>query len=135
MSGAAGSVVFPSPLRGGVRGGGRCLGHDWRDKPRPPPRRATRVDPPHKGEGKDGARGVFDRLPPGHATPIRLISHSNSTPLFSRTRRRTSSPKFSISAALALPRLIKKLQCSSDTCASPTTRPRQPAASIRAQAF
>ena len=35
---------------------------------------------------------------------MRLISHSSVTPEFSFTRRRTSSPKFSISAALALPR-------------------------------
>ena len=40
-----------------------------------------------------------------------------------------------MSAAVALPRLIRKLQCSSETCASPTTRPRQPAASISCQAL
>ena len=40
-----------------------------------------------------------------------------------------------MSAAVALPRLIRKLQCSSDTCASPTTSPRQPAASISCQAL
>src|SRR5207237_3841688 len=67
--------------------------------------------------------------------PIRLISQSSAIPLCSLTRRRTSSPKFSISAAVALPRLIRKLQCSSDTCAAPTTRPRQPAASISCQAL
>ena len=69
------------------------------------------------------------------ATPIRLISHSSSTPEFSFTRARTVSPSVSMSAALAPPRLIRKLQCSSDTCASPTVRPRQPAASISCQAF
>src|SRR5262245_22743548 len=70
-----------------------------------------------------------------YATPIRLISHSSSTPEFSRTRLRTVSPSVSMSAALALPRLIRKLQCISDTCASPTLRPRQPARSISCQAL
>src|SRR5262249_47180028 len=70
-----------------------------------------------------------------HATPIRLISHSSSTPEFSLTRRRTVSPSVSMSAAVALPRLIRKLQCISDTCASPTLRPRQPAASMSCHAL
>src|SRR5262249_38360778 len=51
-----------------------------------------------------------------YATPIRLISHSSSTPELSLTRRRTVSPSVSMSAAVALPRLIRKLQCISDTC-------------------
>ena len=72
---------------------------------------------------------------PQAGTPIRLISHSSSTPEFSFTRRRTVSPSVSMSAAVALPRLIRKLQCSSDTCASPTISPRQPAASISCQAL
>lgn len=50
------------------------------------------------------------------------------------TRRRTSSPKASRSAAVAVPVLIRKLQCSSETCAPPRRRPRQPAASISSQA-
>src|SRR5262249_3222741 len=70
-----------------------------------------------------------------YATPIRLISHSSSTPEFSLTRRRTVSPSVSMSAAVALPRLIRKLQCISDTCASPTLRPRQPAASMSCHAL
>src|SRR6202044_1911125 len=44
------------------------------------------------------------------ATPTRLISHSNVTPDFSFTRARTSSPRPSISAAVASPRLMRKLQ-------------------------
>src|SRR6185503_15135020 len=34
--------------------------------------------------------------------PIRRISHSSVTPLLALTRRRTSSPRFSMSAAVAL---------------------------------
>src|SRR5271155_5504025 len=68
-------------------------------------------------------------------TPIRLISHSRSTPECCLTRCRTVSPSVSMSAAVAVPRLIKKLQCISDTCASPTRKPRQPEASISCQAF
>src|SRR5262249_19703511 len=70
-----------------------------------------------------------------YATPIRLISHSRSMPECSLTRRRTVSPSVSISAAVALPRLIRKLQCISDTCAPPILRPRQPAASMSCQAL
>ena len=40
-----------------------------------------------------------------------------------------------ISALVALPKLSTKLQCFSDTWASPMVRPRQPAASISAQAL
>ena len=61
------------------------------------------------------------------ASPTRLISHSSSTPDFSRTRLRTSSPNASISAAFASPRLIRKFACFSLTWASPILRPRQPA--------
>src|SRR3546814_10106440 len=67
--------------------------------------------------------------------PTRCISHSSSMPLCSLTRRRTSSPSASMSAAVALPRFSRKLQCFSDTWASPTVRPRQPAASISFQAL
>src|SRR5208282_2854915 len=62
-----------------------------------------------------------------HATPTRLISHSSSTPNFAFTRARTSSPKASMSAAVASPVLIRKLQCFSETCAPPWLSPRQPA--------
>src|SRR5215212_1566004 len=75
--------------------------------------------------------GVAHHYPHFQAViPIRLISHSSSTPEFSRTLRRTSSPRISMSAAVAFPRLIRKLQCISDTCASPMTRPLQPATSM-----
>ena len=60
-------------------------------------------------------------------TPMRRISHSSVTPLLSSTRRRTSSPSASRSAAVASPVLIRKLQCFSETCAPPRARPRQPA--------
>ena len=40
-----------------------------------------------------------------------------------------------MSAAVAAPRLIRKLQCIVATCASPLTSPRQPAASISCQAL
>ncbi len=40
-----------------------------------------------------------------------------------------------MSAAVAPPVLIRKLQCFSDTCAPPRVRPRQPAASISSHAF
>src|ERR1700716_1518863 len=67
--------------------------------------------------------------------PIRLISQCNSIPEFSFTRARTVSPSVSISCPVALPVLIRKLQCISDTCAPPTRRPRQPPASISFQAL
>src|SRR5882762_10910080 len=66
--------------------------------------------------------------------PIRLISQCSSIPEFSRTRLRTVSPSVSISCPVAAPVLIRKLQCISETCAPPTRRPRQPAASISFQA-
>ncbi len=37
------------------------------------------------------------------------------------------APRPSRSAAVALPLLIRKLQCCSETCAPPRVRPRQPA--------
>src|SRR6202040_2990482 len=67
--------------------------------------------------------------------PIRLISQCSSIPEFSFTRARTVSPRVSISWPVAAPVLIKKLQCISDTCAPPTRKPRQPAASISFQAL
>src|ERR1700688_4635198 len=62
--------------------------------------------------------------------PSRLISQCSSIPEFCLTRARTVSPSASISWPVALPVLIRKLQCISDTWAPPTRRPRQPAASI-----
>src|SRR6202049_4795599 len=70
-----------------------------------------------------------------HSIPILLISQCSSIPEFSFTRARTVSPRVSISWPVAVPVLIKKLQCISDTCAPPTRKPRQPAASIRFQAL
>src|SRR5207244_12292393 len=67
--------------------------------------------------------------------PIRLISQCSSIPEFALTRSRTVSPSVSMSWPVALPVLIRKLQCISDTCAPPTLRPRQPAASISFQAL
>src|SRR4051794_15536077 len=67
--------------------------------------------------------------------PIRLISQCSSIPDVSFTRARTVSPNVSISCPVALPVLMRKLQCISDTCAPPTRKPRQPAASISFQAL
>src|ERR1700694_1075898 len=67
--------------------------------------------------------------------PIRLISQCSSIPEFSFTRARTVSPRDSISWPVAAPVWIRKLQCISDTCAPPTRKPRQPAASISFQAL
>src|SRR5204862_7792120 len=72
---------------------------------------------------------------PGCPIPIRLISQCNSIPEFSLTRARTVSPSVSISCPVALPVLMRKLQCISETCAPPTRKPRQPAASISFQAL
>src|SRR5205807_1223891 len=68
-------------------------------------------------------------------SPIRLISQCNSIPEFCLTRSRTVSPSVSMSCPVALPVLMRKLQCISDTCAPPTRKPRQPAASISFQAL
>src|SRR4030081_1772566 len=67
--------------------------------------------------------------------PIRLISQCSSIPEFALTRSRTVSPNVSMSWPVALPVLIRKLQCISDTCAPPPRKPRQPAASISFQAL
>src|ERR1700722_4374932 len=67
--------------------------------------------------------------------PIRLISQCSSIPECSFTRVRTVSPSVSMSCPVAVPVLIRKLQCISDTCAPPTRKPRQPAASISFQAL
>src|ERR1700754_2329389 len=84
------------------------------------------------------AQAAEENGDPHHAVPlipIRLISHCSSIPEFSFTRARTVSPSVSISWPVALPVLIRKLQCISETCAPPTRRPRQPAASISFQAL
>src|SRR5207302_8436380 len=69
------------------------------------------------------------------ARPMRLISHSSAMPNFAFTRARTSSPKASMSVALASPVLIRKLQCFSETWAAPCMRPRHPASSMSCQAL
>src|SRR5260221_4328407 len=74
-------------------------------------------------------------LTPGNGRPTRLISQSRTMPEFSKTRRRTSSPRPSRSAAVALPVLMRKLACFSETCAPPRVRPRQPARSVSSQAL
>ena len=68
-----------------------------------------------------GGHAAIEHCNPGHAalsvvfpsagTPIRRISQCSSTPLMARTRRRTSLPRSSISADVAVPVLIRKLQC------------------------
>ena len=57
----------------------------------------------------------YARPADGLATPIRRISHLSSTPLVSRTRRRTSSPSASMSAEVAEPRFTRKLVCMGET--------------------
>src|SRR6478609_7646967 len=52
--------------------------------------------------------------------PIRLISQCSSIPECALTRSRTVSPSVSISWPVALPVLMRKLQCISETCAPPT---------------
>src|SRR5690606_14681583 len=54
-----------------------------------------------------------------HGRPTLWISHSRFTPWLSATRRRTSSPRPSISALVARPVLMRKFACFSLTCASP----------------
>src|SRR5690606_38200662 len=76
-----------------------------------------------------------DASPASVGNPIRLISHSSSTPEFSRTRLRIVSPSSSICEAVASPSLIRKLQCKSDTFAGPIANPRKPAASISCHDF
>src|SRR5215510_4864160 len=82
-----------------------------------------------------GPGSPHDVIHDDFATPIRLISHSRSTPDAAMTRDRTVSPRASMSAADAPPRLIRKLQCISETWALPIRKPRQPAASINCQAL
>src|SRR5690606_18730704 len=75
-------------------------------------------------------------LPQGekdYGRPIRLISQFNCTPVFASTSARTASPNPSMSAAVASPGLIMKLECSSLNLAPPPVTacslPRQPASS------
>src|ERR1700733_9813888 len=90
-----------------------------------------------------GGDAAVQHRDPGHCTisglpagmPMRRISQSRVTPVATSTRRRTSSAKPSMSAAVAFPVLIRKLQCFSETTAPPLVRPRQPAASISSHAF
>src|SRR5690606_3435826 len=72
---------------------------------------------------------------PAHGRPTRWISHSRLTPWLPATFSRTSSPSPSMSALVASPVLIRKLACFSLTCAPPSFRPRQPAASTSRQAL
>ena len=74
--------------------------------------------------------------PPGRGSAARCGGSPTRARCRSRrsTRARTISPSSSISAALASPVLIRKLQCLSETTASPWRSPRQPAASISCQA-
>ena len=106
---------------------------NWRRcsaKPRAPP-----TDRPSGPRRASCLLSVLDPRFRPPARPMRLISQTSSTPLRSRTRRRTSSPSASMSAAVALPVLMRKLQCFSDTMAPPLRRPRQPASSISFQAL
>src|SRR5262249_7698335 len=89
---------------------------------------------PAAHEHGDAGHGTAS-LRPAAGRPIRRISHSSLTPNFSKTRRRTSSPRPSISAAVASPVLIRKLVCFSETIAPPRVRPRQPARSISSHAL
>ena len=76
------------------------------------------ADPPTRALCRRGAGGL---RPSG--APIRLISHSSVDARIAPSRAAARSRRaLSMSAAVALPRLIRKLQCSSDTCASPTTQ-------------
>src|SRR5215813_6663217 len=108
---------------------GRPAAHQDRDLTRHP------SAPLRTGPSAPLRTGPSAPLRTGPSAPMRRISHSNWTPHFSRTRRRTSSPSASMSAALAPPRLIRKLQCLSETCASPMRSPRQPAWSISSHAL
>src|SRR5581483_457654 len=67
--------------------------------------------------------------------PMRLISHSSSTPVLACTSARTASPSPSRSAAVASPVLIMKLACSGENIAPPNGLPRQPASSTSFQAL
>ena len=64
-------------------------------------------------------------------SPTIRTSGSSKTPCCSRTVACTTWIKFSISAAVALPKLMMKLACFADTCAPPQTWPLSPHASIK----
>src|ERR1700723_4664856 len=115
-----------------------------RDVPEPEPgvrqrpmqrlRARHRDQPLFIGAAEQNGNALHDGTIPG-SIPSRLISQCSSIPEFCLTRARTVSPSVSISQAVASPVLIRKLQCISDTCAPPTRKPRQPAASISFQAL
>src|SRR5690606_24656687 len=69
------------------------------------------------------------------ASPSRTISQRSKMSCLTNTRRRTSSPSASRSAARAPPVLIRKLQCFSDISAAPRRRPRPPTESISSHAL
>ena len=71
------------------------------------PIRARLSSPPRNGEA--------------HATPIRLISHSSSTPdVLAHAPAHLLAERLDVGGRRAAPRLMRKLQCISETCASPT---------------
>src|SRR5579862_9661225 len=84
------------------------------------------------GDAAHEAPPLFSRW---GGSPMRRISHWSVMPLLALTRARTSSPRPSISAAVALPVLMRKLACFSDTIAPPRWKPRQPAWSISCHAL
>ena len=72
---------------------------------------------------------VVDRIEEQTGVKVRV------TPVVDFTRWRSSSPSDSMSSAVAVPVLMRKLQCFSDTVAPPRISPRHPAASISSHAF
>ena len=86
---------------------------------RPLDQRDLALGRPAAHQDRDALHAAASVTPPA-GTPMRRISHSQRRRrTVSRTRRRTSSPRPSMSAAVALPVLIRKLQCFSETCAPP----------------
>ena len=71
--------------------------------PSPPPTMRIGI-----GSRHDAKISTFPRAP-ACATPIRLISHSRSTPELSLTRRRTVSPSVSMSAARGAAEIDQKI--------------------------
>ncbi len=86
--------------------------------------------PAHQhGDAADVARIV-------HGTPTRLISHSSVDARFRlHARAHLLAQRFDDRRRCASPLLMRKLQCFSETCASPRARPRQPASSMSCQAL
>src|SRR6185312_11722451 len=134
----ADDVGLPDPVDvGGVERGGLgavAIGQAQRT------RRAGRPMAPvlATAGGAQAQHGGCDQRqpPPYHAgRPMRLISHSRSTPVLSATSALTRSPSPSRSAAVASPVLIMKLACSGENIAPPSGLPRQPASSTSFQAL